>query len=543
MKQQLLLLISFLILNSPFLIDGVKAQWSTNPAINNLVSTNSGYSDPQMISDGAGGAIITYEIAVGGIYAQRISSSGTVQWGASGVAVSNATYSLETPKLTSDGAGGAIIIWIDNRNSSGGNVDIYAQRINSSGVAQWTSDGVGICTFYGPESVPQLISDGAGGAIITWQDPRNADNIYAQRINSSGVVQWIADGVAVCDATLYQKSPQLISDGAGGAIITWWDNRGGANYDIYAQRINSLGIAQWTLNGVPICTAQVNQSYPQLTADGLGGAIIAWSDNRNGASDVYVQRINSSGVIQFATNGVAVCTAPGNQLAVQLTSDDAGGAVITWNDTRSGTDDDVYAQRVNSNGIVQWAANGVAVSTETDNQTGSQLISDDAGGAIFTWYDERSGSYDIYAQRLNNSGVGQWTTDGVAICTAAGNQSLPRLISDGAGGAFITWNSNGRAQNVCADGVLGPCTITDIEVQNETSDEVSVYPNPSNGIFRIDEADIAEYHVFDALGKLLFSNTNAASNQVIDITGKPSGIYILQLLTEKGWATQKLVKQ
>ena len=61
-------------------------------------------------------------------------------------------------------------------------------------------------------------------------------------MNASGSVQWTADGVAICTATGDQGSPQIISDGAGGAIITWQDYRSG-NYDIYAQFVSGRGRA------------------------------------------------------------------------------------------------------------------------------------------------------------------------------------------------------------------------------------------------------------------------------------------------------------
>ena len=55
----------------------------------------------------------------------------------------------------------------------------------------------------------------------------------------------------ISTAAWYQESPQSVSDGAGGAIITWQDSRSGQFKDIYAQRINSAGVWQWTAQGVP----------------------------------------------------------------------------------------------------------------------------------------------------------------------------------------------------------------------------------------------------------------------------------------------------
>jgi len=86
-----------------------------------------------------------------------------------------------------------------------------------------------------------------------------------------------------------------------------------------------------------------------------------------------------------------------------------------------------------------WALNGNAISKASNNQVDPQICSDGAGGAIIVWTDWRNGNADIYVQKINATGSTQWTTDGVAICTAAGDQTDPQLSSDGYGGAFVTW--------------------------------------------------------------------------------------------------------
>ncbi|RFC32068.1 MAG: hypothetical protein DID91_2727703605 [Candidatus Nitrotoga sp. MKT] len=393
------------------------AAWSTNPAVNNAISTAANYqSYPIIISDGSGGAIITWQDARSGtndIYAQRINASGVVQWTADGVKIStNGSYN---PTLISDGSGGAIITWQDSR--SGASWDIYAQRINASGVAQWTADGVAISTAAEDQVNPTLTSDGSGGAIITWQDSRNfgpipftgprigSTDIYAQRINASGVVQWAADGIAISTAANHQSDPTLISDGSGGAIIIWQDFRSGTYKDIYVQRINASGVVQWLANGVPIFTDVSYQLNPTIISDGSGGAIITWWDLRGG-SDIYAQRLDASGVVQWTANGVGISKAANDQFSPDITSDGSGGAIITWWDFRSGTNQDIYAQRISSSGVVQWGADGVAISTDANDQFNQTIISDGSGGAIITWQDFRSGTnQDIYAQRIGANGA------------------------------------------------------------------------------------------------------------------------------------------
>ncbi|WP_239189923.1 hypothetical protein [Candidatus Nitrotoga sp. HW29] len=234
-------------------------------------------------------------------------------------------------------------------------VVLFAGLLSGNAVAAWSTNPTvnnAISTTPDYQSHPTLISDGSGGAIITWQDARSGTNdIYVQRINASGVVQWAVDGVKISTGVSYGSNPTLISDGSGGAIITWYDGRSGASWDIYAQRINASGVVQWLADGVAISTASDDQSNPTITSDGSGGAIIAWQDFRSGTNqDIYAQRISSSGVVQWTANGVAISTAVNYQFDQTMISDGSGGAIITWQDFRSDTNQDIYAQRVGANG-------------------------------------------------------------------------------------------------------------------------------------------------------------------------------------------------
>src|SRR5437867_12325524 len=60
------------------------------------------------------------------------------------------------------------------------------------------------------------------------------------------------------------------------------------------------------------------------------------------------------------------------------------------------------------------------VCTATGDQDGQQIVSDGAGGAILTWHDARCGNNDIYAQRVRASGgVGAaWRAAGGALFSA-----------------------------------------------------------------------------------------------------------------------------
>ncbi len=495
----------FAFLAASVLVPSLQAIWIANGTAVSTASYDQGF--PQVTSDGSGGAIITWEDWRSGssadVYAQRIDAGGTVKWYGNGAVISMAADAQSYPQITSDGSGGAIITWQDYRS---GTWDIYARWINASGNVQWTGNGVAISTAASTQSYPQITSDGSGGAIITWHDYRSGTSydIYAQRINSSGTVQWTGNGVAISAGAYDQFEPEITTDGSGGAIITWRDYRSGTSWDVYAQRINSSGNVQWTSNGVAISTATNNQTYPQVTTDGSGGAIITWQDSRSGTSDIYAQRINASGTVQWTGNGVVISTAANNRESPQVTSDGSGGAIFTWQDYRSGNSD-VYSQRIDSNGSIQWTSDGVAISTAASDQFGPQITGDGSGGAIITWNDSRSGTYDIYARRIDSNGNVQWTGNGVAISTAAGNQWFPQITGDGSGGAIIAWmDSRGEggswhdiyAQNIDAGGRPGytPPFI----------DAVNDLPNDQGGWVRLEvlaswidaEGQITGYNVW-----------------------------------------------
>jgi predicted lipoprotein with Yx(FWY)xxD motif len=418
---------------------------------------------PVIVSDDAGGAIIAWSDRRGTdyrVYAQRVNSSGTPQWATDGVPLCTAAGRQIFTVITTDGAGGAIVAWEDYRVTP---PHIYAQRISAGGVVQWAADGVSLCTDAHGEVEPTLTSDGAGGGIVIWVDarrgPTDVNDIYAQRISAGGAVLWDPAGVALCTANGSQNWPAIVSDGASGAIVAWDDGRSGGT-DIYAQRVLAGGTVQWTANGVPVCMDPNGQGPAAIASDGAHGALLAWTDYRSSGTDIYAQRISSSGTAQWLANGVAICTATSYQQHPTIVSDAAGGAIITWDDGRNAlsTSYDIYAQRISAGGTVQWVANGVALCAASGAQQNPASVSDGASGAIVTWEDSRSGNKDIYAQTVTAAGTPLWAANGVALCVNAGTQDYPRIVTMGGGGAIVAWmdDRNGNydiyAQTVAADG-------------------------------------------------------------------------------------------
>ncbi|MBI5710844.1 MAG: T9SS type A sorting domain-containing protein [Candidatus Eisenbacteria bacterium] len=316
---------------------------------------------------------------------------------------------------------------------------------------------------------PVSIADGGGGVIVVWETmtPGTATtDLHAQRILLGGRIApgWPADGVPVCTAIGSQLDPALAPDGGGGAFIAWEDMRENASTPnglpkVFVQHLAAGGTIApgWPVNGADIAASPGLQLHPRVAPDGAGGVHVTWEDGRAGI-DIYVQRLTGAGAVAagWPANGLAVCTTPGEKGFPDIVSDggapgyprparvgapgEAGsgsGAIVAWHDRR-GTDFDIYAQRVTAAGAIApgWAADGARVSTGTTQQLYPRLLADGGGGAFLTWND-MSGFYteasNLYVQHVTGSGAlaPGWSGAGVAACTAPEAQYHAGLVPDG----------------------------------------------------------------------------------------------------------------
>ena len=364
------------------------------------------------------------------------------QWQPNGVPLNGGG----TPQLATDGSGGALVTWGYWDPWTGQWNYAMAQGVSAAGNTRWQPGGKILCQP-SDNFGPQVVSDGNGGAIFVFLDNRSGYvDIYAQRIDWSGAELWPSCGVPVrvlpIDIAPYQNIA-AVPDNSGGVIIVWSDPRGGAP-DIYAQHLNSAGAPLWTVNGGALCVAPETQSNPIAVEDGLGGAWVAWTDFRNGIDDIFARHINAAGVPEGAATGLAICTATGVQNELRIASDEAGGTIIAWQDARGGSNHDIYAQRLSLAGSMLWTANGTPACNEASHQEYPDVASDGAGGAIFVWKDWRSypNLVSLFAQRLNAAGQPQWTPDGNFMGDSDKAYALrPVIMSDGEGESIIAWDA------------------------------------------------------------------------------------------------------
>jgi len=393
----------------------------------------------RIISDGSQGATMVWmdyrSNTNWDLYGNRVDADGNITPG--GVPICTADGDQVAPQFIPDGTGGGIVTWQDYR---GGQEDVYAQRVDGTGTARWAENGIPISTAAGDQTVPFIVPDGAGGAIIVWEDYRDGQyDIYAQRVTADGDTLWAADGMPIDTSAGDQSSMDVVPDGSGGAIIVWDDTRNG-DWEIYGRRIDSNGDFVWGPDAILI-RGMFGYAYnPKLGALPGGGACVAWADYRNGWLDIYAQKIGSDGSMLWQGDGVPICPYASNKSSVHGVDDGSGGAIFAWFDDRDGNNYPVYAQRIDADGNLTWQQNGVMLFPTYGNGYPS-LLADGSGGimAALDMYDNQTWETGIYAQRLDHDGNTLWGSKGAAVCLAANQQYNTDLASDGRGGAIIFW--------------------------------------------------------------------------------------------------------
>jgi len=430
-----------------------------------------------VVSDGVDGAVVVWHNRLSSqILMQRLDSRGNKLWGTPR-AVANTRWDKFLPSAAADGQGGVITAWIEGRKglctpAFWGECDVYSQRHDAAGLPLWNTKGMPVALAERNQGTSgiALAGDGKGGVFLAWEDARPPDccKVFAQHLGSDGKPLWKTDGLRISpEPTLVigpmDAAPRIAGDGKGGAIIAWINNQVDPNLakpTLNVQRVSTRGKSLWAEGGVPV--GHPSHGSFSMAGDGFGGVLLAFTVlGADGFAKVAGQRVNASGEPLWGSEGVVAGASTYYQEVPDIVADGTGGAILVWVDHRNYDpttydNSDIFAQRFSASGVPQWPSAGLPLCTLPGPQDNPRLVADGRGGVIVVWrdcrdYPDRDACFDgadIYAQHVTAGGTQRWRTNGMSVTKARGTQGVPygmpprnslQMTSDLSGGAILAW--------------------------------------------------------------------------------------------------------
>jgi len=458
------------------------SQWSSDPYENTIVAYQA--YDPQMVSDGSGGAIIVWWSSTDyGLHAQRLDKYGYARWGNNGVFVGGiGWYQGENFGLCEDGNGGCVVSFADvyglyppyyySR--------LYAQRIDSLGNRLWGNAGIPVCgldSIYVSES--HVVTDGMGGFFVIWDDIRHGTDsvwLYGQHLDEDGTASWTQNGISISGETNYDNLyPAIVSGGPGYALAFWHKQ---SDY-LWGQRMDSDGSIHWGEGGLMLSHfLRYSNTYH---TDNHGGVVVSGIFRNGEYYDIYSQRIDSLGNALWGENGILVTQSIMSGPWSTCAND--SGIFYFW---RSGVvgSFQVIIQRTDYNGNILWDSLGITISNPESSNGCPINTSTGSCEVINAWYQQIDTC--LLANKFDPEGNRIWTSEDVVLSHNINFAADLHAIDDLSGGGILCWTIYPEilyAQQISANGNLGEVLSVGQSVPDINAVEIRLmpnYPNPFN---------------------------------------------------------------
>ncbi len=441
--------------------------------------------------------------------------------------------------LSADGQ----ILSIGRPYNNNGSVSIY-ENIDGT----WTQIGQALDGEEDGDTFGCAVSTNADGSIVAigaQYSDSNGSDAGAVKVYKNQEGTWTQIGNSIVGDESNEHSGVSLSindDGTVVAIGAEYNSEGGLNAG--AARIYENINGNWTKIGQTIIGDDFFNYYGNAISINANGSIVAIAGKANGAAG------NAAGHVQIYQNQ--------NGTWEQIGEDIYGEAEMN----NSG-----YSISINSDGNI--VAIGAPYNSDNGNYAGHVRVYENQNG---TWTQigqdlDGEAAEDKFGYSVSINGDG--TTLAVGAATNCDN-------GQNAGSAYIyqyqneTWVliediegedahekfgssvSISAQENIVAVGAPFSPTTGNVRVFSDntvnvnkiiTDNYISIFPNPSNGTFTIqnNELQIKNIEIIDITGKVIHNQQFVVPNSQFSI--KEKGVYLIKLQTENNIYTQKLIIQ
>ncbi len=358
--------------------------------------------------------------------------------------------------------------------------------------------------------------------------------------------------------------------------------------DIFLAKYDAGGNVLWAKEA-----GKINADYAySVAADAQGNAYIAGSfgdstivfgsttlTNTNPCSqDVFLAKYDTYGNVLWAksagsmgsdddqANSVVVDTS-GN---VYITGYFDSPIVIFGSDTltRGAGAHNLFLTKYDKNGNVLWANNAVGLNiadafSVTVDAAENSYISGGFGPSTITLGFitlAATGTSDIFVAKYDPGGNVIWAksaggsvgdeSGGLSIALdTLGNTYITGAFGNGNGsyygGDTLTFGTTTLINSGLCNTFIAKLYYDKIDIINESSNVfyATVYPNPTFNNLTIDAPQSAVIEITNIQGQLVKTLAAIGNKTNIDVSALPSGVYIVEVRTEKGVGVRKFIKE
>ncbi len=224
------------------------------------------------------------------------------------------------------------------------------------------------------------------------------------------------------------------------------------------------------------------------------------------------------------------------------------------NNTHALTDSNIYTNTISNNNVIRTLLHTWNSFTNSYDTTGQILCTYDVNHNQISWVDQseninNTGWYNndsvAYTYDLNNNQTGIY---GYLWVNVSGFYNSRDVLTYDANNNLLSEIRHFRNGNTW----FGDSTyyyygaVTDIQQVAENENSVSIYPNPSNGLFNLsiskfDNFKMHTIEVYNAIGNCVHHQIATSANCQIDLSSLPIGIYNISISSNEGFVNKRVV--
>ncbi len=291
-------------------------------------------------------------------------------------------------------------------------------------------------------------------------------DVFIAKIDTNGIWQWAQKAGGTGDDRGYG----IAVDSNGNAYITGFFSD--TSYfgttlltsqgisDVFVAKINTNGVWQWaksaggTNNDYGWNIAVDVAGNPLITGDFIGTVVFGSTTLISQGEDVFVAKLNTDGIWQWAKNGGGIYSDTGWGIIsdengnIYISGDFSGTATFGTTLLTTQGYSDVLVAKLDTNGVWQWAQRGggsgydYGIGIDVDNNGNAYItgIFQDTGTFGATTLNSQ-GNYDVFVSKISTNGVWQWAEGAGGISYDYGRS----IVLDGNKNSYITGDFNETA--------------------------------------------------------------------------------------------------